>query len=89
MKTLINLLIFLLAPFLVVLLTPINVAIVFAKDWRKKGFKSAWKGMAGYFRESAYRWDCFGCSELRTLWNCTLKTKQGKEFGKRGLSLSP
>ncbi|MGV4600640.1 hypothetical protein ACQ1R8_05735, partial [Ornithobacterium rhinotracheale] len=34
------------------------------------------------------RWDCFGCSELRTLWNCTLKTKQGKEFGKRGLSLS-
>ncbi|MGV4601439.1 hypothetical protein [Ornithobacterium rhinotracheale] len=49
MKTLINLLIFLLAPFLVVLLTPINVAIVFAKDWRKKGFKSAWKGMAGDF----------------------------------------
>ncbi|MGV4448698.1 hypothetical protein ACQ1PN_11945 [Ornithobacterium rhinotracheale] len=57
MKTLINLLIFLLAPFLVVLLTPINVAIVFAKDWRKEGFKKAFQGMADYFRESAYRWD--------------------------------
>ncbi|MRJ09149.1 hypothetical protein EDL99_09800 [Ornithobacterium rhinotracheale] len=76
------------APVLVIALTPLNVAIVFAKDWRKKGFKKAFQGMAGYFRESAYRWDCFGCSELRTLWNCTLKTKQGKEFGKRGLSLS-
>ncbi|MGQ1934937.1 hypothetical protein [Ornithobacterium rhinotracheale] len=88
MKTIINLLIFIIAPFLVVLLTPINVVLVFAKDWRKKGLKKAWQGMANYFRESAYRWDCFGCSELRTLWNCTLKTKQGKEFGKRGLSLS-
>ncbi|MGQ3644376.1 hypothetical protein ACT8O7_07755, partial [Ornithobacterium rhinotracheale] len=77
MKTIINLLIFIIAPFLVVLLTPINVVLVFAKDWRKKGLKKAWQGMANYFRESAYRWDCFGCSELRTLWNCTLKTKQG------------
>ncbi|KGB65730.1 hypothetical protein Q787_10800 [Ornithobacterium rhinotracheale H06-030791] len=72
-----------LAPVLVLALTPLNVAIVFAKDCRKKGFKTAFQGMADYFRESAYRWDCFGCSELRTL-----KTKQGKEFGKRGLSLS-
>ncbi|UOH77682.1 hypothetical protein MT996_05685 [Ornithobacterium rhinotracheale] len=88
MKTLINLLIFIIAPVLVLALTPINVAIVFAKDCRKKGFKNAFKGMADYFRESAYRWDVFGCSELRALWNCALKTKQGKEFGKRGLSLS-
>ncbi|MGQ3578406.1 hypothetical protein, partial [Ornithobacterium rhinotracheale] len=88
MKTLINLLIFIIAPVLVLALTPINVAIVFAKDWRKKGFKKAFQGMADYFRESAYRWDVFGCSELRALWNCTLKTKEGKEFGKRGLSLS-
>nr|WP_153851458.1 hypothetical protein [Ornithobacterium rhinotracheale] len=88
MKTIVNLLIFIIAPVLVLALTPLNVAIVFVKDWRKKGFKKAFQGMADYFRESAYRWDCFGCSELRTLWNCMLKTKQGKEFGKRGLSLS-
>ncbi|MGV4459860.1 hypothetical protein ACQ1PO_11725, partial [Ornithobacterium rhinotracheale] len=60
MKTLINLLIFIIAAVLVLALTPINVAIVVAKDWRKKGFKKAFQGMADYFRESANRLDCFG-----------------------------
>ena len=84
----INLIIFVFAPFTIVLLTPVNVILVFLIDWKRKGLKKAIIGITKYFRESAYRWDVFGCSELRTLWNCTLKTKEGKEFGKRGVSLS-
>lgn len=84
----INLVLFLIAPFLELLLMPVNVAVVFAKDWKKRGFKSALKGISNYFKESAVRKDIYLCSEYRTLWNCTLKIKKGKKIGVNNRTLS-
>ncbi|MDY3352133.1 hypothetical protein PG357_09105 [Riemerella anatipestifer] len=89
MKNLIiNLLLFLIAPVLEILLMPINVIVVFVKDWRKKGFKNALIGISNYFRESAIRKDVYLCSEYRTLWNATLKTKEGAKIGVSNRTLS-
>ena len=79
MKTLfnliINLLLFIVTPFLEIILMPINVAVVFAKDWKNKGFKNALIGISNYFKESAIRKDIYLCGEYRSLWNATLKIK--------------
>lgn len=83
-----NLILFIIAPFFGLFLTPFNVLLVFAKDWRKGGFKYAVNGIGNYFYESAYRTDVFYCTELRTLWNFTLKTKEGKPFGRKNKSVS-
>lgn len=88
LNLLINLLLFLIAPFLEIVLMPVNVAVVFAKDWKHKGFKRALKGLSNYFKESAIRKDVYLCSEYRTLWNATLKTKKGKEIGVNNRTLS-
>ena len=92
MKTLFNLMInfllFLIAPILEFVLMPINVAVVFAKDWRKRGFKNALIGISNYFKESAIRKDIYLCGEYRSLWNATLKTKEGKEIGVNNHTLS-
>lgn len=85
---LINLLLFLIAPVLEIILMPINVVFVFFRDWKNKGFKGALKGISNYFKESAIRKDVYLCSEYRTLWNCTLKTKKGKEIGVNNRTLS-
>ena len=71
---------FLIAYVLFMPLTVINVIIVLAK----KDYGS----FSGYFRDSALRLDIYGCAELRTLWNTTLITKGGIQFGKSGFSIS-
>ena len=92
MKTLfnllINLLLFIVAPVIEWILMPINVAVVFAKDWKNKGFKNALIGISNYFKESAIRKDIYLCGEYRSLWNATLKTKEGKEIGMKNRTLS-
>ena len=92
MKTLfnlfINLLLFLVAPVIEWILMPINVAVVFTKDWKNKGFKNALIGISNYFKESAIRKDIYLCGEYRSLWNATLKTKEGKEIGVNNRTLS-
>ena len=92
MKTLFNLLInfllFLIAPFLEIILMPINIAVVFAKDFRKRGFKNALIGISNYFKESAIRKDIYLCGEYRSLWNATLKIKEGREIGMKNRTLS-
>ena len=92
MKTLfnllINLLLFIIAPVIEWILMPINVLIVFAKDWKNKGFKNALIGISNYFKESAIRKDIYLCGEYRSLWNATLKTKEGKEIGVNNRTLS-
>ncbi|WP_260310259.1 hypothetical protein [Riemerella anatipestifer] len=87
-KLIINLLLFLIAPALELLLMPINVIVVFVKDWRKKGFKNALIGISNYFKESAIRKDVYLCSEYRTLWNATLKIKEGAKIGVSNRTLS-
>ncbi|EKB61428.1 hypothetical protein [Bergeyella zoohelcum] len=84
----VNLLLFLIAPVLELVLMPVNVAVVFIKDWQKRGFKSALKGISNYFKESAIRKDVYLCSEYRTLWNCTLRTREGKRIGVNNRTLS-
>lgn len=84
----VNLLLFLIAPVLELILMPVNVVVVFAKDWQKRGFKSALKGISNYFKESAIRKDVYLCSEYRTLWNCTLRTREGKRIGVNNRTLS-
>lgn len=88
MNLLINFTLFIIAPILEWLLMPLNVAVVFAKDWRNKGFKGALKGLSNYFKESAIRKDIYLCAEYRTLWNATLKTKHGNEIGVKNRTLS-
>ena len=92
MKTLfnllINLLLFIIAPVIEWILMPINVAVVFAKDCKNKGFKNALIGISNYFKESAIRKDIYLCGEYRSLWNATLKTKEGKEIGVNNRTLS-
>ena len=92
MKTLfnliINLLLFIIAPVIEWILMPINVLVVFAKDFRKRGFKNALIGISNYFKESAIRKDIYLCGEYRSLWNATLKTKEGKEIGINNRTLS-
>lgn len=87
-KLFINLLLFLIAPFLEMVLMPVNVLFVFFKDWKNKGFKGALIGLSNYFKESAIRKDIYLCAEYRTLWNATLKTKKGKEIGVNNRTLS-
>lgn len=84
----INLLLFLIAPALEIVLMPINVVMVFAKDWQNKGSKGALIGLSNYFKESAMRKDIYLCAEYRTLWNSTLKIKKGKEIGINNRTLS-
>lgn len=85
---LINLLLFIIAPVIEWILMPINVSVVFAKDFRKNGFKGALKGLSNYFKESAIRKDIYLCGEYRSLWNATLKVKNGEEIGVKNRTLS-
>ena len=71
---------FLVAYGLFIPLTIINVIIVLVK--------TDYGSFSGYFRDSALRLDIYGCSELRTLWNTLLITKDGIQFGKSGFSIS-
>ena len=84
----INLLLFIVAPIIELALMPINVLVVFFKDWKNKGFKLALVGISNYFKESAIRKDIYLCSEYRSLWNVTLKIKEGKEIGISNRTLS-
>ncbi|WP_374465596.1 hypothetical protein [Chryseobacterium sp.] len=63
---------FLIAYILLLPLTILNYIVVLfkSKDHAK-----------GYFRTSAINIDKFGNREFRTLWNCTLKTESGYQFG--------
>ncbi len=88
MTLIINILLFITAIILELILMPINVAVVFAKDWKNKGFKEALNGISNYFKESAIRKDVYLCSEYRTLWNATLKTQKGKKIGVNNRTLS-
>jgi len=71
-KFLIDLLLFLVAFLLVLPLTIINFFVVLftSKDHAK-----------GYFRSTAVNIDKFGNREFRKLWNLTLRTENGYEFG--------
>lgn len=63
---------FLIAYILLLPLTLINyIVVLFTPEKRVKG----------YFRSTAVNLDKFGNREFRTLWNKTLRTKQGYEFG--------
>ena len=84
----INLLLFIVAPIIELALMPINVLVVFFKDWKNKGFKLALVGISNYFKESAIRKDIYLCREYRSLWNVTLKIKEGKEIGISNRTLS-
>lgn len=84
----VNLLLFLIAPVIELALMPINVLVVFFKDWKNKGFMLALVGISNYFKESAIRKDIYLCSEYRSLWNVTLKIKEGKEIGVSNRTLS-
>ena len=84
----VNLLLFLIAPIIELALMPINVLVVFFKDWKNKGFILALIGISNYFKESAIRKDIYLCSEYRSLWNVTLKIKEGKEIGVSNRTLS-
>ena len=84
----INILLFIIAPIIELALMPINVLVVFFKDWGNKGFKLALVGISNYFKESAIRKDIYLCSEYRSLWNFTLKIKEGKEIGVSNRTLS-
>ncbi|WP_394264813.1 hypothetical protein [Bergeyella zoohelcum] len=84
----VNLLLFLIAPVLELVLMPVNVLVVFVSDWKKRSFKSALKGISNYFKESAIRKDVYLCCEYRTLWNCTLRTREGKRIGVNNRTLS-
>lgn len=88
MNFLINLSLFFISMILELILMPLNVAVVFAKDWKNKGFKGALIGLSSYFKESAIRKDIYLCAEYRTLWNVTLKTYQGNEIGVKNRTLS-
>ena len=87
-KLIVNLLLFLIAPIIELALMPINVLVVFFKDWKNKGFILALIGISNYFKESAIRKDIYLCSEYRSLWNVTLKIKEGKEIGVSNRTLS-
>ena len=84
----VNFLLFLIAPIIELALMPINVLVVFFKDWKNKCFKLALVGISNYFKESAIRKDIYLCSEYRSLWNVTLKIKEGKEIGISNRTLS-
>jgi len=68
----VDILLFLVAYVLLLPLTIINyvVVLITSKDHAK-----------GYFRSTAVNIDKFGNREFRTLWNKTLKTSEGYEFG--------
>ncbi|WP_312078339.1 hypothetical protein [Chryseobacterium sp.] len=68
----VDILLFLVAYVLLLPLTIINYFVVLftARDHAK-----------GYFRSTAVNIDKFGNREFRTLWNRTLKTAEGYEFG--------
>lgn len=87
-KLFINLLLFIIAPVLELVLMPINVIVVFITDWKKRGFKATLNGISNYFKESAIRKDVYLCSEYRTLWNCTLRTQKGAKIGVHNRTLS-
>lgn len=84
----VNLLLFLIAPVLELVLMPVNVLVVFVSDWKKRSFKAALNGISSYFKESAIRKDIYLCAEYRTLWNCTLRTREGKRIGVNNRTLS-
>lgn len=65
---------FILAIFLFVPLTLINIVLVWL---RHRSLKS----IDGYFYQTAIDLDHFGNRNFRTLWNKTLITKEGHQFG--------
>jgi hypothetical protein len=68
-------LLYLIAIILFIPLTIINLVVVGVKH----SFK--WKILKGYFRETAIDIDRFGNKNFRTLFNTTLITQQGYQFG--------
>lgn len=73
-----DLLLFLIAWILILPLTFLNMIFVIIK-YRK---------IDGYFKSTALSLDIWGNVEFRTLWNSTLRTKNGYDFGKQGETIS-
>ena len=71
-----NLILSLVAKFLFLFIAPISfVYVLFIKE------RFTWKRLSGYWRSTAISIDRYGNYEYRSLWNATLKTESGYEFG--------
>lgn len=62
----------------IILYVPLTIINVFAVLY-KYGF--SFKTIDGYFHETAIDIDRFANRNFRTLWNMTLRTKEGYKFG--------
>lgn len=68
----------LIAPFLLLVLSPINLVVVLFKNYKTHGF---WKTINKYFLDSAVNVDKFGNYNLSPLFNEVLIKKVGYKFG--------
>jgi hypothetical protein len=75
-------LLYLVAIILFIPLTIINLIVVGVK------YSFKWEILKGYFRETALDIDIFGNKNFRTLFNTTLITKQGYQFGQKNETIS-
>lgn len=78
LKTLTDILLFLIAYILFLPLSLINLVIVAIKK----------KSIQGYFFNAALSLDMYGNREFRTLWNTILRTSQGYDFGREQETIS-
>lgn len=69
---------FLIASLLYPILTIINIFFVLAKYRNKNSF---FKTINEYFRQTALDIDRYGNHNFRTLWNATMITNEGYQFG--------
>ncbi len=68
----------LIAPFLLLILSPFNLVVVLFKNYKTHGF---WRTINKYFLDSALSVDKFGNYNLSPLFNTTLINKKGYQFG--------
>ena len=73
---------YLVAIILFIPLTIINLIVVGVK------YSFKWNILKGYFRETAIDIDIFGNKNFRTLFNATLITQQGYQFGQKNETIS-
>lgn len=72
----VNLILIIIAKLLFTILSPISfIYTVFIKE------PFNWQRLFGYWRSNAVSWDRYGNYQYRSLWNATLRTKEGYEFG--------
>jgi hypothetical protein len=62
----------------IILFIPLSIVNFFVVLWNY-GIK--WKTVNGFFYQTAVDIDRFGNRNFRTLWNATLRTKEGYKFG--------